>query len=303
MSDEERSARPEDSRRELEERILKDAPRLGPKDKFKFACHPGVSCFNKCCGDVNIFLSPYDVLRMKNRLGMKSSDFLEKYTLLPIQKGMKTPVVLMRMNDDEAKTCPFLTDEGCGIYSDRPWPCRMYPVGMAAQKDTPDGWRGERFYFLLQEDVCQGFGEPKEQSIEEWLEDQGVEEYDWWGEAFKELTLHEYFDGEETLSPEKMHMLFTACYDIDSFREFVFKSTLLQRFVVDEDFVEEMRTDDEALLRFAFLWVRFSLFGEPTMKLRPGVAEAFKGKLDKRELFGRESAGQSPEQEGCGGSG
>jgi hypothetical protein len=212
-------------------------------------------------------------------------------------------MVLLRMNDDEAKTCQFLTDEGCGIYSDRPWPCRMYPVGMAAQKDTPDGWRGDRFYFLLQEDVCEGFGEPKEQTIEEWLEGQGIDDYDWWGEAFKELTLHEFFDGEETLSPEKMHMLFTACYDIDKFREFVFDSTLLQRFDVDEDFVDEMRSNDEALLRFAFLWLRFSLFGEPTVKAKPEVAEAFKGQLDKRELFKKESAVQTPGQEGRGGSG
>jgi Fe-S-cluster containining protein len=298
MSDEEKSASPEDSRRELEERILKDAPRLGPDDKFKFACHPGVSCFNKCCGDVNIFLSPFDVLRLKKRLGITSSEFLERYALLPVQKDMKTPVVVLRMHDDEAKTCPFLTDEGCGIYSDRPWPCRMYPVGMAAQKDTPDGWRGDRFYFLLQEDVCKGFDEPKEWSIRDWLESQEIEEYDRWGEGFKELTLHQYFDGGGILSPEKMHMLFTACYDIDKFREFVFESTLLQRFDVDEDFVEEMRSDEEALLRFAFLWVRFSLFGEPTVKLKAGVAEAFKGKLDKRELFGREPAGQTTEQEG-----
>ena len=290
MSDEERADPPRDERREMEERILKDAPRLGLKDKFKFACHPGVSCFNKCCGDVNIILSPYDVLRIKNRLGMKSSDFLEKYTLLPIQKGMKTPMVLLRMNDDEKKTCQFLTDEGCGIYSDRPWPCRMYPVGMAAQKDTPDGWRGDRFYFLLQEDMCEGFGEPKEQTIEEWLEDQGIDDYDWWGEGFKELTLHQFFEDGGTLSPEKMHMLFTACYDLDKFKEFVFGSTLLQRFEVDEEFVEQMRTDDEELLRFAFLWLRFSLFGEPTMKVKAEVAEAFKGKLDKKELFDARSS-------------
>jgi len=229
-------------------------------------------------------------------------DFLDKYALLPVQKDMKTPVVVLRMNDDEAKSCPFLTDKGCGIYSDRPWPCRMYPVGMAAQKDTSDGWRGDRFYFLLQEDVCEGFDEPREWSIREWLESQGIDEYDFWGEGFKELTLHEFFENGGVLSPERMHMLFTACYDIDRFREFVFESTLLQRFEVDEDFVEEMRTDDEALLRFAFLWVRFSLFGEPTVKLKAGVAEAFKGSLDKRKLFGNEPASRAPEREGCGGS-
>jgi Fe-S-cluster containining protein len=296
MSDQDGSASPEDARRELQEKILKDSPRLGPDDKFKFACHPGISCFNQCCADVNIFLSPYDVLRMRKRLGLKSSEFLDKYAILPLQKDMKTPVVVLRMNEDEAKACPFLTAEGCGIYSDRPWPCRMYPVGLAAQKDTPDGWRGERFYFLLEDELCQGFGEPREWSVREWLEDQGVEEYDWWGEGFKELTLHQYFEDGGTLSPEKMQMLFSACYDLDKFREFVFESTLLERFEVDEDFVEQMRRDDEELLRFAFLWLRFSLFGEKTVKVKRDVAEAFKGKLEKKELFDKESQGKAQQE-------
>jgi Fe-S-cluster containining protein len=300
MSNEDRAARPDDSRtpkpehtdagavdarRTLQEKIVKDSPRLGPDDRFKFACHPGVSCFNTCCSDVNIFLSPYDVLRMKKRLGITSTEFLEKYTLLPVQKDMKTPVVVLKMNDDEAKTCQFLTAEGCGIYTDRPWPCRMYPLGLAAQKDTPDGWRGDRFYFLLEEEGCQGFCEPKEWTVREWLDNQGVDEYDEWGEAFKELALHEFFDHGGVLSPQRMHMMYTACYDLDKFRQFVFESTLLQRFEVDEDFVEAMRYDDEELLRFAFLWVRFSLFGEPTMKVKPDVAEAFKGSLDKKQVF------------------
>ena len=119
--------------------------------------------------------------------------------------------------------------------------------------------------------------------------DQGVDEYDEWGEGYKELTLHEFFQDGGLLSPEKMHMLYTACYDLDRFRQFVFDSTLLERFEVDEDFVEEMRYSDEALLRFAFLWLRFSLFGEPTVKVKPEVASAYKGSLDKKKVFGKQS--------------
>jgi Fe-S-cluster containining protein len=282
----------------LQEKILEDSPRLSLDDTFKFGCHPGVSCYNKCCHDVNIFLSPYDVLRLKNRLGMTSSEFLDKYALLPVQKDMKTPVVVLRMNDDETKSCQFLTDEGCGVYSDRPWPCRMYPLGMAAQKDTSDGWGGEKFYFLLQEEVCKGFGEDKEWTVREWLENQGIYEYDRWGDGYKELTLNEFFNSEDAeLIPQKMHMLFTACYDLDKFREFVFESTLLERFEIDEEFVEAMRTDDEELLRFGYLWLQFSLFGEKTMKVKPEVAEAYKGSLDKRSVFGTESGKGTPEED------
>lgn len=296
MSDENAGPLPDDPREQLQEKILADSPRLGPDDTFKFACHPGISCFNKCCGDVNIFLSPYDVLRMKKRQDMTSGEFLDKYTLLPVQKGMKTPVVVLRMNDDEAKTCPFLTDKGCGIYSDRPWPCRMYPLGMAASKDTADGWRGERFYFLMREEGCEGLCEAKEWTVRQWLEDQGIDEYDEWGEAFKELTLHDFFETGGTLTPDKMHMLFVACYDLDKFREFVFESTLLDRFEVDEEFVREMRYNEESLLRFAFLWLRFSLFGEKTMKVKADVAEAFQGSLDKRKMFGKGSAKDPAEE-------
>jgi Fe-S-cluster containining protein len=290
MSDETQPGLPRDPHEQLQERVLQEYPRLGPDDTFRFACHPGVSCYNKCCGDVNIFLSPYDVLRLKRRLGMTSTEFLEQYTLLPVHKEMRTPAVVLRLNDNEAKSCQFLTDQGCGVYTDRPWPCRMYPLGLAAQRDTPDGWRGDRFYFLLEEQGCQGFGEPKEWTIREWIDDQGIDEYDEWGEAYKELTLHQFFEDGGVLSPKKMHMLYTACYDLDKFREFVFESTLLQRFDVDEDLVEEIRYDDEALLRFAFLWLRFSLFGDATVKVQPHVEAAFKGSLDKREVFGSSSA-------------
>jgi Fe-S-cluster containining protein len=285
MNADKENPEPEDQLERLRERIIANAPRLSLDDKFRFGCHPGVACFNQCCGDVNIFLSPYDVLRLKNRLGITSTEFLERYTILPVHKDMKTPVVMLRMNDDDAKSCMFLSDGGCGVYSDRPWPCRMYPLGLASGKDTPDGWRGERFYFLMAEEGCWGFKEDSEWTVREWLEDQGVGEYDEWGEAYKELTLHEYFEQGNSVSPEKMHMMYTACYDLDKFREFVFESTLLERFEIDEDFLDEMRYDDQSLLRFAFLWLRFSLFGEPTMKPKPQIVDAFKGKLDKKKLF------------------
>ncbi len=95
MSDEQQAQPPRDAQQQLQERILADYDRLGPDDTFRFACRPGISCFNKCCGDVNIFLSPYDVLRMKRRLGITSTEFLEKYTLMPVNKEMKTPVVML----------------------------------------------------------------------------------------------------------------------------------------------------------------------------------------------------------------
>ena len=66
----------------------------------------------------------------------------------------------------------------------------MYPLGLAGQRDTPDGRRGDRFCFLLQEEKCRGFDEPQEWTVRQWFDDQGIGEYDEWGEAFKELKAH-----------------------------------------------------------------------------------------------------------------
>lgn len=280
--------------RGLEDSVADGKPRLGPDDTFRFSCDPGVSCFTCCCSDVNIFLTPYDVLRLKNRLGITSGEFLRRHALVPVQKEMTTPVVMLRMNDDELKTCSLLGEEGCSVYSDRPWPCRMYPLGLAAEKDAEDGHPGDRIYFLMEEEACKGFDEAhQEWTVREWTDDQEIDAWERWGATFKDVVLHDFFQDGGVLPPERMEMLFTACYDLDRFRDFVFESSLLERFEVDEDLVDAMRTDDEELLRFAFLWLRFSLFGEPTMRVKPSVAEAFEGRVKREGLQKKSEAARA----------
>lgn len=260
----------------LEEKILADYPRLGPEDSFTFACQPGISCFNCCCADVNIFLSPYDVLRLKKRLGLTSGEFLERYTIIPIQKDMKTPVVVLRMNDDEARTCPMVTEAGCSVYADRPWPCRMYPVGLATPEEASDE---EGFYFLLREDGCQGFENARAWTVREWLSDQGVDEYDEFGAQFKAIALHPLLQNGGSLEPKQLDMFYMACYDLDRFRRFLFETSFFEKFDIDETFIADLKIDDAALLRFGFDWLRFCLFGEQTLKLKDEIIDARKSQL------------------------
>ena len=49
--------------------------------KISFRCYKGIKCWNSCCSNIDISLTPYDVIRLKNRLGMKSWDFLREYTV------------------------------------------------------------------------------------------------------------------------------------------------------------------------------------------------------------------------------
>lgn len=251
----------------LKKAILEEYPRLTADDTFKFGCHPGLSCFNECCGDVNIFLTPYDVLRMKNRLGIGSEEFLDRYTLLPIEEHQNYPVVMLKMQDNEKKTCPFVSQSGCTIYEDRPWSCRYYPVGLASPKESdPDA--EEEFYFILHEEVCKGFDENKEWQISQWREDQGVVEYDEYGKLFKEITLHDYFKSGKQLDPARMELFHMACYNLDKFRTFIRESTFLKRFEVAPELISKIMEDDEELLRFGFQWLKFALFAERTMKIR-----------------------------------
>ncbi len=248
--------------------VLKGKRTLAPGASFRFGCHPGVSCFNRCCADVNILLTPVDVLTLARRTGLTTREFLDRHTLVPITKELHLPVVMLKMGPEPEKRCPFSTPEGCGVYADRPWACRMYPVGMAIPPARA-GVEPEPVYFLFEDDFCQGRGEPGEWTVASWREDQGVVAREAMEEGFRQIVSHPYFIGGRTLDPKRIEMFYMACYDLDSFRDFVFRSTFLQRFVLDPAEVERLRSDDTALLTFAFRWLRFALFGEPTMSVRP----------------------------------
>jgi uncharacterized protein len=252
---------------EFKEKVVSDYPRLSAGDNFTFSCHPGISCFNKCCNDVNIFLTPYDILRLRKILGVTSSEFLEKYTLLPIEENLRHPVVMLRMGDDSLN-CPFVGETGCSVYSDRPWACRMYPLGIASPKENEES-TDEEFYFLLNEEVCRGFEENKGKTwtVSGWMDYQGIAEYEEMGRLFKDISLHEFFRNTKAIEPVKLEMFYMACYDLDKFRDFLFVSTFFKRFEVDDLRKEKMKTDDVELLKFGFEWIRFSLFGEKTVKI------------------------------------
>ena len=91
-----------------------------------------MSCFTECCGKTTIILTPYDILRLKNRLNMKAADFLAKYTRMEAHDKSGLPMVIMDMPRFEHH-CPFVRPvTGCTVYSDRPATCRYYPIGQGS---------------------------------------------------------------------------------------------------------------------------------------------------------------------------
>jgi len=237
--------------------------RMDPEHEFKFNCFPGISCFTQCCQDITIALTPYDVLRLKKALGISSDEFLDKYTLtLPKEKRL-IPLVILKMNDGD-KRCPFVTQKGCTVYEDRPWPCRMYPLDM-----NDDG----TFHLITDSSRCLGLKEKEKLRIYEWLLDQGIVPYDEMNRLFSEITTPLRAQELNIDNPDIAKMTFMALYNIDKFREFVFNSTFLDRFDVDPIKIIKLQRSDEELIKFAFDWIKFGIFGQKlfTVKQKPSV--------------------------------
>jgi len=246
-----------------EEQIFK--PFTG--DIFHFSCHRGVSCFTECCAKLRLILTPYDILRMKNRLKLTSDQFLERYTDTILDKNSRFPMVKLRMMSDQKQACPFVTNEGCSIYEDRPEACRLYPVGRASAMVDGEKNARERF-FMVAESHCQGFQEKHAWTLDDWIDHEGVKEYSSMNDQWLGIITSSKSLGPKTHLPQKLRMFFMASYNLDKFREFLFNSGFFDRFQVDPDLKEKLRSNDTALMLFAFEWLKFSLFGEKTIQIK-----------------------------------
>ncbi len=253
-------------------KTIKDFPEgmvpLSKKEQFQFKCHPGVDCYMTCCRNVDMFLYPYDILRLKNFLQISSQQCIENYVRL-VQGAAHPyfPSLMLRLSDDAEKSCPFLGDEGCNVYKDRPSACRTYPLERAVDRNPEKGAESE-FYFMTSHDYCHGHGEDKNFTVKKWVRDQRLDEYNLMEELWTKMDTvfsTNPWGGEGSGGP-KQQMAFTACYDIDNFRLMVAEHSLLDRFSIPRDQKRRIRESDEELLKFAYEWLKYFL-GAPTSLL------------------------------------
>jgi len=228
---------------------MREKPKtLGLEDTFHFNCNHGIDCFTQCCQDVNILLTPYDIIQMKNRLGISSTEFLEKYTKRLLAPNTSLPAVQFKMDEENKKRCYFVAEKGCGIYEQRPWSCRMYPLDYSVEAET--------FAPMVDSNRCLGLKDNTVWKLRDWLQDQGLEPYNEWNQRFAELTEDEEVTSWRKGYPGGVDIFYLACYDMDRFREQVFKEKLfemVEEVPVDQD---KLKTDDLALLEFAFAWLK-----------------------------------------------
>lgn len=237
------------------------------KDPFQFECHAGVSCFTECCARLRLLLTPYDILRIKNRLNISSDQFLEQYTETLFDYHARFPMVKLSMRKDQGHRCPFVTDKGCSIYEDRPESCRLYPIGRASALVDREAETREK-YFIVGEAHCRGFKEKKQWTLTEWLNHEGVKEYKAMNDRWLSIVTSSKSLGPNDHVTRKHQMFFMASYNLDKFRKFLFQSKFFDHFEVDEALKGRMETDDVSLMGFGFDWLKFSLFGDKTLKVK-----------------------------------
>ncbi|MGD0639331.1 MAG: YkgJ family cysteine cluster protein [Roseiarcus sp.] len=255
--------------------------RLTERDSFCFSCHSGVSCWNECCHDTDITLTPYDLIRLGRHLDLKPGEVGRMFGTPGVHEASGMPVLKLKRVDkgEEKRPCVFLEGKnGCFVYADRPAACRYYPLGLASVKmkghDAP-----EDFYFLVKEAHCKGHDEARERTVAEFRADEGVEAYDaanrGWIHILMKLASWKSFGGPWGKEPDERtrKMFFMATTDLDAFRKFVFETSFLERYAIAAEMRPKLATDYEALLALALDWLCAILFNEPTLPLREDVLQ------------------------------
>jgi hypothetical protein len=180
------------------------------------------------------------------------------------------PEVLLRMADNQEQSCPFLTKAGCAVYDHRPDTCRTFPIEQGVMVD--DARQMDRpVYFFRPPVFCLGQHAKEAWTIPEWIEDQEAEQYhkmtiQW--SAIKRLFQNDPWGFEGPEGP-RAKMAFMATYNIDEFRDFVYHSSFLKRYHIKANLRKKFKTDDVALMKFGFEWVKVFVWAMASKVIRP----------------------------------
>jgi Fe-S-cluster containining protein len=237
------------------EKFINSLPRLKGDSVLIFRCHPDIPCFNRCCGDLNLALSPCDVMRLRVALGIKSTTFLKRFATVSPLQGNGFPSVMLNMKNDENQSCPFVEEKGCSVYAHRPGACRVYPIGRGASMDK-DGNLTEE-YLLVKESHCMGFWEDVEpMTVTAYLNSQGMAPYIELDNRYIQV-MHRWNGGGRALDNSLFARVFAAAYRPDELAVFVKQPALMSHIVQEGD---DRLSYETARLAFGFDWIETVLF-------------------------------------------
>lgn len=239
--------------------FLETLPELEPGGTFRFACNPEVPCFNRCCAELTLPLTPYDVLRLRRHFNTDSETFLNTHTRMRTFPDTGFPLPLLRMLEGPGEPCPFVTPAGCSIYEDRPGACRCYPLGRGA-KMAREGGVEERF-FIVREPHCHGFDLGRDWTAGEWLADQGLDVFNAANDRYMRLMSMVRASGKP-LEARMATMAVLCLYQLDKFRELIEQMRIFSRVELSEERRNAIMSRDEDTLDFALDWMELIIFGQ-----------------------------------------
>jgi Fe-S-cluster containining protein len=237
-------------------KLPKDVSRIQKDELFNFSCHPEVNCFTDCCRQLELALTPYDILRLKQETKLDSSSFLERYVIREQEAEDAFPRFYLTMVDDGQASCVFVAETGCTVYPGRPGACRAYPMGRAAIRRDDNSM--EDFFVLLKESHCNGFQEKDEQTAAKYSEEQGLKDYNIFNDKVAILLQHEEIRRGMQLTERQTEYFVLALYDLDNFRK-----QLNEGKLPNQDHYPAQKgpcKDDEQLLLFGIEWLLGVLF-------------------------------------------
>ena len=245
-------------------RDQESAARLASDSRFHFNCHSKLACFNQCCQNPTVILKPYDIIRLRRRLGITTTEFLERYTTKVLEDKSQLPLVMLDIEKEEGMLSFF---GGSRLqYLRRPTrslpPLSYHPGQQPGRDGVIDS------YFMKQLNFCQGFTEGQELTLARWKSNQGMEPYDELNRTWLEIILK-----RGALNPSaddaRAPALFTMiAYDIDKFRQFVFQTPFLEIMEIPEDVAAVLQESDVALLRFGYKYLKMVLLIEDTLQMK-----------------------------------
>jgi Fe-S-cluster containining protein len=260
-----------------DKKLIEDAPtpkspvvpnQLTGDTVIQFRCHKGIDCFNACCRNIDIMLTPYDIIRLKQRLDMSSTEFLRQYTF-PFEFAKDGVAGVKFRPVEDGTACQFMTEEGCSVYEDRPTACRYYPVGLLSTRRQDENF-DRASYALVQEDHCHGHFEDRKLTIDEYRKEQGLQEYDEKGRLWRQQILKVKsagpYIGRMSLTSRKF--FFMASYDMDRFREFIKSEGFQSTYDVDAGTMETLLKNDLALMEFGDRMIRQVMYAEATIPMK-----------------------------------
>ncbi|MBQ9537080.1 MAG: YkgJ family cysteine cluster protein [Desulfovibrionaceae bacterium] len=241
--------------------FVENLPEITAEQQFCFDCNPQVPCFNRCCAELTLPLTPYDVLRLVRHLSMNATEFLNTYTDMQVSAETGFPQFTLRMNQEPGEPCPFVSPVGCMVYENRPSACRAYPLG----RGTKLGKDGviERF-FMVREEHCHGFDAGPARTPQEWFNAEGLKQYNRANDRYMRL-MSLVQASNKPLDQRLQNMSRLCLYHLDQFRQMISKMHIFSHVDITAERQEAvLATDlagDTACLDFALDWMELVIFG------------------------------------------